>query len=220
VQKKNESLVAPFSEAKIKEAVFSCYPEGATGPDGLPFLFYHKFWDIVKADLVNLFTEFFKGDLDIYRLNFALVTLIPKVPNACNMKQFKLISLLNCSFKLFSKLLTIRLGKVAQRLVATNQSAFITGRYILESVVVAHEVVHSLHKIGEKGVILKLDYEKAYNKVSWNFLFEVLESRGFSERWILWIKQLVTGGPLGIMFNGEDSAFFKPRKGLRQGDPL
>ena len=122
MQKKNESLVAPFSEAKIKEAVFSCYPEGATGPDGLPFLFYLKFWDIVKADLVNLFTEFFKGDLDIYRLNFALVTLIPKVPNACNMKQFKLISLLNCSFKLFSKLLTIRLGKVAQRLVVVNQS--------------------------------------------------------------------------------------------------
>lgn len=118
----NESLVAPFSEAKIKEAVFSCYLEGAVGLDGLPFLLYPKFWDIVKADLVNLFTEFFKGDLDIYRLNFALVTLIPKVPDACNMKQFRPISLLNCSFKLFSKLLTIRLGKVAQRLVAVNQS--------------------------------------------------------------------------------------------------
>jgi len=53
--------------------------------------------------------------------------------------------------------------------VATNQSNFIKGRYILESVVVAHEIVHSLHKTKEKGVILKLDYEKAYDTVSLGF---------------------------------------------------
>lgn len=216
----NDGLTAPFLESEIKEAVFSCYPDGAPGPDGLPFLFYQKFWDIVKTDITNMFNDFYNGDLDLCRLNFALVTLVPKVPDACNMKQFRPISLLNCSFKLFSKLLTIRLGKVAQRLVATNQSAFIKGRYILESVVVAHELVHSLSKSKEKGLVLKLDYEKAYDRVSWEFLFEVLESRGFSSKWILWIKQLVTGGSLGIMVNGEDSAYFKPGKGLRQGDPL
>jgi hypothetical protein len=121
---------------------------------------------------------------------------------------------------MFSKLLTNRLGKVAQRLVATNQSAFIKGRYILESVVIAHELVHSLHKSQEKGVVLKLDYEKAYDRVSWDFLFEVLESRGFSNIWIQWIRKLVTGGSLGILVNGEDSPYFKPGKGLRQGDPL
>lgn len=82
-----------------------------------------------------MFEDFYKGELDVYRLNFALVTLVSKVNEACNMKQFRPISLLNCSFKMFSKLLTNRLGVVAQRLVATNQSAFIKGRYILESVV-------------------------------------------------------------------------------------
>lgn len=92
--------------------------------------------------------------------------------------------------------------------MVANQSAFIKGRYILESVVVAHEVVHCLHKSGAKGVILKLDYEKAYDRVSWEFLFEVLQSRGFSEKWISWIKQLVVGGSVGIMVNGEDSPYF------------
>jgi hypothetical protein len=60
----------------------------------------------------------------------------------------------------------------------------------LESVVVvAHEVVHSLHKEGgEKGVILKVDYEKAYDRVNWKYLFEVLHSRCFSSKWIQWIK--------------------------------
>lgn len=121
-------LTKPFSEEEIKEAIFSCYPEGAPGPDGLSFLFYQKFWDIIKKDILALFVDFCKGCLDIYRLNFALVTLIPKVNDACNMKQFRPISFLNCSFKMISKLLTNRLGIVAQRLLASNQSAFIKGQ--------------------------------------------------------------------------------------------
>ena len=125
----NSLLIAPFSEREIKDAIFSCYPEGAPGPDGLPFLFYQKFWDLVKEDIVNLFDDFHKGKLDLYRINCALVTLIPKVGEASNMKQFRPISLLNCSFKIFSKILTPRLSSVVQKVVVPTQSAFIKGRY-------------------------------------------------------------------------------------------
>lgn len=152
--------------------------------------------------MVKLFDDFHKGVLDLYRLNFAMLTLIPKVEEAKHMKNFRPISLLNCSFKIFSKVLTLRLGKVAQRLVAANQSAFIKGRYILESVVVAHEIVHGISSSGEKGVILKLDYEKAYDKVSWGFLFEVLKARGFSHTWCGWMEKIVMGGSVGVNLNG------------------
>jgi hypothetical protein len=155
----NDMLTAPFTEIEIKEAVFSCYAEGAPGPDGLSFLFFQKFWDIIKNDIISLFQDFYTGDLDLTRLNFALLTLIPKELGARSMKKFRPISLCNCSFKIFSKVLTIRLGKIADRLISTQQSAFIGGRYILESVVVAHEIVHSIHKNKIPGVILKLDYE-------------------------------------------------------------
>lgn len=142
-KEENDLLLAPFSEKEIKSAVFTCYAEGAPGPDGLPFLFYQKFWDIVKKDLVDMFEDFHKGRLDLYRLNCALVTLIPKVGEATNMKQFRPISLLNCSFKTFSKILTIRMSSIVQRIVGPTQSAFIKGRYILESVIIAHEIVRS-----------------------------------------------------------------------------
>lgn len=102
----------------------------------------------MKNDIVALFADFHKGKLDLWRLNFALLTLIPKVGDATNMKQFRPISLLNCSFKIFSKLLTIRLTSVVQRIVNPSQFAFIKGRYIVESVVVAHELVHSVHRSG------------------------------------------------------------------------
>ena len=99
-----------------------------------------------------MFNDFHKGKLDLYRLNCALITLFPKVGDATNMKQFRPISLLHCSFKIFSKILTLRLSSVVQRIVAPTQSAFIKGRYILESVVVAHEIVHSVNKSGRKGL--------------------------------------------------------------------
>jgi hypothetical protein len=216
----NIGLVAPFSDQKIKHAIFDSYAKGASGPDGLSFPFYQKFWDIIEDDLINLVQAFQQGNLDLFRLNFATLTLIHKIDDASKMRNYRLISLLNCSFKIFGKLLTRRLEKVCERLIAKEQSAFIRGRYILEIVVVAHEVVHSLHKNKDPGIILKLDYEKAYERVNLDFLFEILKIRDFSETWIGWIKMVVLEGSVSVMANGEESSTFKHGKGLRQGGPL
>jgi hypothetical protein len=124
-------LETPFLEDEVKAAMFNSYAEGAPGPDGLS-LFYQKFWGIIKTDLMKLVHEFQEGRLDLFRINFATLTLIPKVEQAVEMKNFRPISLLNCSFKIFGRLLASRLEKVCERLVAPEQSAFIQGRYILE----------------------------------------------------------------------------------------
>jgi hypothetical protein len=80
--KENENLEAPFREEEIREVVFRCYAEGVPGPDGLSFLFYHKFWDVIKGDILKMFDDFYYGKLDLFRLNFAILTLIPKVEGA------------------------------------------------------------------------------------------------------------------------------------------
>lgn len=183
-QAENDILEAKITEEEIKEAIFGSYVEGAAGPDGFSFLFYQKFWEIIKADFMALVREFEKGKLNVSRLNYAIITLIPKEPEAKNLKKFRPISLINCSFKIFSKAMNNRLVKICDRLLANNQSAFIEGRYILESVVTAHEIIHETVKIKKQGLILKLDYEKAYDRVNWGFLMETLESRGFSKKWI------------------------------------
>ena len=71
-----------------------------------------------------------------------------------------------------------------------------------------------------KGIILKLDFEKAYDKVSWHFLKEVMLKKGFSERWIQWTMKAVCGGRVAVNLNGELGKYFRSFKGLRQGDPL
>jgi hypothetical protein len=175
----------------------------------------------MKEDIFRMVRSFHDGELELFRLNFAMLTLIPKVEEATEMKNYRPISSLNCSFKIFSKLLTSRLDVICQSLIAKEQTAFIRGRYILESVVVAHEVVHSVHKTKEPGVAIKLDYEKAYDRVNLDFLIEILKLRGFGDKFLAWISCLVGGGGVvSVLANGVESNIFMTAKGLKQGDPL
>jgi hypothetical protein len=108
-------------------------------------MFYQSFWENIKGGLIEMFEDFYKGELDIYRLNFALITIIPKENEARTIKKYRPISLLNCSYKIFTKVLTSRFGKMIDRLVESNQTTFIKGRYILESVVTVHKTLHSVY---------------------------------------------------------------------------
>ena len=110
---------------------------------------------------------------------------------------------------IFGKALNNRLLRVADRLISKNQTAFIKGRFILESVVAAHEIIHDIHKNKERGVVLKLDYEKAYDRVSWSFLEDMLVSMGFGVTWVKWIMKVVKGGSLCVRINDENSTYFK-----------
>ena len=69
-------------------------------------------------------------------------------------------------------------------------------------------------------MIIKIDFEKAYDRVSWVFLEKVLIGRGFRQKWINWVTQIVKGGQVCVNFNGERSPYFRTFRGLRQGDPL
>jgi hypothetical protein len=164
--------------------------------------------------------EFQSGKANMARLNYVMIILIPKEEEAKSLKKFRPISLINYSFKVFVEALNTKLKRICNRLLAPNQTAFVMGKYILESVAAAHEIIHEANRSREKGVVMKLDYEKTYNRVSWHFLEEMLSSRGFGSKWIRWIMKMVKGGSIFIRINEENISYFRPGKGLRQGDAL
>jgi hypothetical protein len=94
------------------------------------------------------------------------------------------------------------------------------GRNILDGVVTLHETVHKLHYKKLNGVILKIDFEKAYDKVKWYFLQQTLRIKGFSHEWHALINSFVSGGSVAIKVNDDVGTYFQTLKGLRQGDPL
>ena len=84
----------------------------------------------------------------------------------------------------------------------------------------AHEIIHEIARKKEIGIVLKLNYEKAYDRVNWDFLVEVLTSRCFSKTWINWIINLTRGGSVCVRLNDVNGPYFTVGKGLRQGDPF
>lgn len=162
-----EVLIKPFGVEEVKGVVMEMKVNSAPGPNGFSVTFFQKFWDITQGDLMCMFQDFWEGQLDIKRLNFGVITLVPKIKDANNIKQYRLICLLNVDFKCFTKVFTNRLVPIVQRVVGKNQTGFIKGRNILEGVVVLHEVIHELHSSKQKGLILKIDFEKAYDRVRW-----------------------------------------------------
>jgi hypothetical protein len=90
----------------------------------------------------------------------------------------------------------------------------------MEGTVILHETLHELHRKKLNGVILKLDFEKTYDKVNWGFIQQTLRMKGFSEKWCQWSNQFVTKSNVAIKVNEDIGRYFQTKKGLRQGDSL
>jgi hypothetical protein len=112
--------------------------------------------------------------LSLYKLNFGVITLLPKKEDVVKIQQYRPICLLNVSFKIFTKVGTNRIMGIAPKVIRPTQTAFMPGRHILEGVVVLHETIHELHRKNMDGVLFKIDFEKAYDKVKWSFLQHTL----------------------------------------------
>jgi hypothetical protein len=173
----------------------------APGPDGFPAEFYQTFWEVIKKDMMTLFHEFHHETLPLYSLNFGTIILLPKCAEAIKIQQYSPICLLNVSFKIFTKVVTNRLSEVAHRVIQPTQSTFLPGRNIMEGVITLHETIHEMHRKKQSGVIFKIDFKKAYDKVKWVFVRQVLEMKGFSSKWCQWIDAIIQGGHVGIKIN-------------------
>jgi hypothetical protein len=208
----NKFLTALYSEDKVKKAVFQMEHNKAPGPDGFPAEFYQNFWEIIKSDLLELFTFFHVGQLELFHLNFGEIILLPKIKEAERIQQYRPICLLNVSFKIFTKVATIRLNMVADHVVHPSQIAFMQGRNILDGVAILHETVYELHSKKLNGVILKIDFEKAYDKVKWSFLQQTLKMKGFSDEYRALIHSFVSGGSVTIKVNDDTCHYFHKKK--------
>jgi hypothetical protein len=172
-------FTAEYSEKEVRKAIFQMEHNKAPGPDGFPADFYQTFWETMKRDLLDLFNYLHAGQLELFCLDFGEIILLPKVNETERIQQYRPICLLNVSFKIFTKVATLRLNTVADHVVWPYQTTFMQGWNILDAVISLHERVHELHSKKFNGVILKIDFEKAYDKVKWSFLQQTLRMKGF-----------------------------------------
>ncbi|XP_020086093.1 uncharacterized protein LOC109708688 [Ananas comosus] len=214
------SLHAPFTISEVKTAVFSSAPEKAPGPDGLPMLFYQHFWNLIKDDIMGMFNNFYNGLANLTGANTGWLCLVPKKNEALSANDFLPISLIHSVAKLISKVLASRLQNVLGGLINSYQAAFLKGRHISDNFNCAHILIHHLYTTKQRAALLKIDFERAFDQVDWSFLLDLLQARGFSQRWISWIRSLLHSASTSVILNGTPGRSFPCRRGLRQGDPL
>nr|XP_025616646.1 uncharacterized protein LOC112708946 [Arachis hypogaea] len=219
----DKELSAEVTEEEIRKAVFSMGSLKAPGPDGLNGLFYQKHWEIIKKEVCAVVREFFRNGFLPEEISETIVVLIPKVKDPEELNQLRPISCCNFIYKIITRVIMLRLKGLLEDIVSPTQSAFVGGRLIQDNVVIVQEVYHSLNRKGRDGsenVAIKLDMNKAYDRLEWDFLEKVLKKFGFAEKWVDLVMKCVRSASYRVRVNGELSKKIKPQRGLRQGDPL
>lgn len=148
--------------------------------------------------------------------------LIPKEDRPDNLKKFRPISLCIVAFIITTKVLVGRIHPFLDELIGPLQSSFVLKRGTSDSAILAQEVVHFMHKSrSKKGTIaFKIDLEKAYDRLNWDFIELTLNDFGFPQSTICLIMSCFRAISLSILWNGAKTETFHPYRGLRQGDHL
>ena len=217
-----ESISGGASVEEIKNALWSLKAFKSPGPDGLHARFFYRFWLIVGNSVIDLVKKVFVKRKVPESLNKTHIVLIPKIQGPETLGNYKPISLCNTVYKVITKIIVARLRPFLEKLISPLQTAFVLGRKGMDNAIIVQEIVHTLSK--KKGKVgymaIKVDLEKAYDKLEWSFIRGMLIRANLPADLIEIIMSCVSTVSTSILVNGEALDPIYPSRGIRQGDPL
>ena len=212
----------PITNEEIKASLWALKPFKAPGPDGLHTGFFQRFWLLVRESIKNEIKHIFTERVVQKYLNKTLITLIPKNRHPETLNNYRPISLCNTIYKMVTKIIEARMRPLPPNLISPLPSAFISSRQGVDTIIIAQELIHSMaRKKGRGGVMaIKLDLEKAYDRLERSFIRDTLNLYKFPSRLVSLIMSCVSSSSISILVNGRALKPFYPSRGIRQGDPL
>ena len=191
------------------------------GNDGFTAEFFKFFWVNLGEYILKSINFSYKHGLLSITQTQGIITCLPKPNKARNiLKNWRPISLLNVIYKLMSSAIANRLKTVLNKLINQDQKGFITGRYIGENIRVVYDVLFESKQQQIPGLLLSIDFQQAFDSISWKLIHKVLDYFNFGPSIKRWIKLFQTGVQSCILQNGFMSDFFYLQRGCRQGDPI
>ena len=220
-EKKN-SISHMVTEEEIRAALWSLKAFKAPGLDRLHAGFFQRFWLVVGRSVSEeVHTVFREKKISEY-LNSMNIVLIPKTQGPESIGCYRPISLCNSVYKIVSKILVGRIRPFLDQLVSPCQAAFVPGRRGVDNAIVVQEIIHAMGRAKGKGgyTALKIDLEKAYDKLEWSFIRGMLIGYNFLDNLVKIIMSCISSVLASILFKGGSLDPFRPSRGIRQGDPL
>ena len=216
-----EACEGLLTEKECLEALQYMESEKTPGTDGLPAEFYKVFWKDISSILISALNFAYEsGQLSVTQKR-GIIKLIPKKDaDPSLIKNWRPLTLLNCDYKIAAKSIANRLKSVIPNLINNDQTGFIKGRFIGENIRLLESVICFAKENNIPGLILFLDFEKAFDTLEWTFIRKTLEHFGFGKGIISWINLFYRCPESCVLNNGWASNFFDIQRGVRQGCPL
>ena len=214
-------LTNEISYHEIASALKSMNNNKSPGPDGFTVEFFKFFFPDIGIYYKRSICEgLARGELSVTQYQ-GIITCIPKGEKPKQfIKNWRPISLLNISYKILSTCIANRLQSVLPKIIHNSQKGFMKGRYIGDNIRTLYDIIEYTKVSGIPGLIVAIDFEKAFDSVSWSFIEKSLLFFGFPENIVCWFKSMYRNASSCITFNGQYSNWFKLGRGCRQGDPI
>ena len=230
------ALNGQMSEEEVRNAIDKTNRDKAPGLDGIPIELWKSLADQRKdadnrgepekrCDIAWILTQVY-NDIETYGtdpdagFSEGCMTPIYKKKDPDDIANYRPITLLNTDYKIFTKAISIRLADAAPEVIHRDQAGFMKGRSIFDQVKTTKLVIDYMGRTNRKGAVVALDQEKAYDKITHDYLWAVLRKFEFPESFIATVASLYTGATTKVMINGELSPPYLITRGVRQGDPL
>eukprot|EP00253_Pinus_taeda_P016357 PITA_16357 len=202
-----EELSNPVSKEEVEAAMKIMAKDKTPGPDGWTIELFLFFFNLIGSEITDVVEES-RQKGEVYNpFNSTFLALIPKKDDPENFEDFRSISLCNCIYKIIAKVIAIRIVPILSRNISMEQFGFLNGRQIHEAIGVEQEVLHSVRQKKKKGVFLKIDLSKAYDRINWIYLWLLLTHLGFNYSFISWIMGCISNVSYAVLINGAASPF-------------
>lgn len=219
-EESNEDLNRPITLEELYKNLQSMECGRVPGMDGLPIEFYKSYWNIIGEDLLEVLNNSLTEGCLPLSCRRAVLTLLPKKGDLTHITSWRPVSLLCCDYKILSKVLATRLGKVLEEVIHPDQSYCIPGRSIIDNISLIRDIFEVVKIFGLNAGLISIDQEKAFDRVEHDYLWKVMKAFGFNSAFSDKIKTLYNDIEGVLKFNGGLCAPFKVHRGIRQGCSL
>ena len=215
------NLEREITEEELKEVIKRSKNNKSPGPDGYSNEFYKIFWPELNKWMLKLFKKYREDNILNQTQLGGIITCIPKGEKSRNeLKNWRPITLLNSTYKLYSAILADRIKITLNKLIHPDQKGFIKGRFIGENVRQTFDMINYCNENKIKGLIVLIDFEKAFDSIDWEFISKTLKFFNFGNNIINWMKSIQINSYSYIVQNGHISDKVLLHRGCRQGDPV
>ena len=218
-QMDKSSCEGDISDQECEKALRAMMNNKSPSVSGFSKEFFLFFWKELGDMVVTYINQARENGTFFVTQRRGVLTLLPKKGDQKLIKNKRAICLLDIIYKIVAKVLANRMMAVMSKIVASDQTGSMRGRYIGTNLRTIADVIHYCGADRLEGLLMALDFRNAFNTVEYGFVYEALKMFNFGESFISWIRLLHHGSELTVINNGFTSSWFRPSRGLQQGCP-